>query len=239
MFRTTMAACVAACAMLGAAGSADAAIMMATFEGAVTGTGDRALDVSGAFGAPGANLNSLAYRATYTYDTSKGFLDTRGPRLSWPQGVVATIMINGITWTQQGYEYGFLGFTPAGLDGRPRDAFEIDVPLPGEHPEVPGNEIGTRVGFLTIRPMPFDLDAPFKITDGLYDTEFRMTYKDDGTGPNAAGEFFVFGNIETVEVTCLDGCAVAVPEPSTWALLIGGFGVAGAALRRRRLTFTY
>ncbi|MDZ4370573.1 MAG: PEPxxWA-CTERM sorting domain-containing protein [Phenylobacterium sp.] len=29
----------------------------------------------------------------------------------------------------------------------------------------------------------------------------------------------------------------AIPEPSTWALMIGGFGLAGAALRRRRLAF--
>ncbi|WP_293682767.1 PEPxxWA-CTERM sorting domain-containing protein [uncultured Phenylobacterium sp.] len=34
----------------------------------------------------------------------------------------------------------------------------------------------------------------------------------------------------------LDGArtGVAVPEPSTWALMIGGFGLAGARLRRRR-----
>jgi hypothetical protein len=28
----------------------------------------------------------------------------------------------------------------------------------------------------------------------------------------------------------------AVPEPAAWALMIAGFGMAGAALRRRRLT---
>ncbi|MFM9978689.1 MAG: PEPxxWA-CTERM sorting domain-containing protein [Sphingomonadaceae bacterium] len=28
--------------------------------------------------------------------------------------------------------------------------------------------------------------------------------------------------------------AVAVPEPTTWSLMIGGFGIAGAALRRQR-----
>ena len=28
----------------------------------------------------------------------------------------------------------------------------------------------------------------------------------------------------------------AVPEPASWALMIGGFGMAGAMLRRRRLT---
>jgi len=31
------------------------------------------------------------------------------------------------------------------------------------------------------------------------------------------------------------GFGSAVPEPATWAMLIGGFGLAGAALRRRRV----
>ncbi|MBU1376339.1 MAG: PEPxxWA-CTERM sorting domain-containing protein [Alphaproteobacteria bacterium] len=31
-----------------------------------------------------------------------------------------------------------------------------------------------------------------------------------------------------------DRDATAVPEPATWALMLGGFGLAGTALRRRR-----
>ncbi|RAK63797.1 hypothetical protein DJ019_16005 [Phenylobacterium kunshanense] len=31
-----------------------------------------------------------------------------------------------------------------------------------------------------------------------------------------------------------DPTFAAVPEPATWALIIGGFGMAGATLRRRR-----
>lgn len=32
-----------------------------------------------------------------------------------------------------------------------------------------------------------------------------------------------------------DGASGAVPEPAAWALMIGGFGMAGATLRRRRM----
>jgi hypothetical protein len=34
----------------------------------------------------------------------------------------------------------------------------------------------------------------------------------------------------------LDGMTAALPEPGTWALLIAGFGMAGAAMRRQRKT---
>ncbi len=37
----------------------------------------------------------------------------------------------------------------------------------------------------------------------------------------------------TYRVTISDSAAVAVPEPATWAMMIGGIGMTGAAFRRR------
>ena len=50
----------------------------------------------------------------------------------------------------------------------------------------------------------------------------RLTFTFDVGGTSANFDNFV-GGVD------------AVPEPSTWALLIAGFGLAGATLRRRRL----
>ena len=41
---------------------------------------------------------------------------------------------------------------------------------------------------------------------------------------------FTADNANSVDVTI-----TAVPEPAAWAIMIAGFGLAGAALRRRRL----
>ena len=46
------------------------------------------------------------------------------------------------------------------------------------------------------------------------------------TGPPSA--FAISGLSGTADF------AGGVPEPTTWALMLGGFGLAGAALRRRR-----
>lgn len=57
-------------------------------------------------------------------------------------------------------------------------------------------------------------------TAGDYLTQFTFN-----AGPFPAGDFVV----DRVYVI-----AGAVPEPATWAMMIGGFGLAGGALRRRR-----
>ncbi len=48
-------------------------------------------------------------------------------------------------------------------------------------------------------------------------------------------EFWFGNNNDSADGYRLDSISVAaVPEPATWALMISGFGLAGASLRRRR-----
>lgn len=71
-----------------------------------------------------------------------------------------------------------------------------------------------------------------------FGTQTHMLWKTD------TFSFVGTGNVETLRLSTTDAGAggvffdsmsVAVPEPATWAMMIGGFGLAGAVLRRRRL----
>lgn len=50
-------------------------------------------------------------------------------------------------------------------------------------------------------------------------------------GINGGGGF-AFDNITLND-------AAAIPEPATWAMMLAGFGLAGSAIRRRRLRLTF
>ena len=50
-----------------------------------------------------------------------------------------------------------------------------------------------------------------------------------GFDPNLSAE-----DVQELKAGLVLGAAAAVPEPATWAMMIGGFGMAGAMLRRRR-----
>lgn len=55
------------------------------------------------------------------------------------------------------------------------------------------------------------------------------------TSPTEEGEFGTcYGENTGASTGTVERLGGAVPEPATWALMIGGFGLAGATLRRRR-----
>jgi PEP-CTERM motif len=55
-----------------------------------------------------------------------------------------------------------------------------------------------------------------------------------GTTPGKKYGAVVTGNFEFLQAPSLQS---GVPEPATWAMMITGFGLAGAAIRRRRTSF--
>lgn len=61
---------------------------------------------------------------------------------------------------------------------------------------------------------------------------------DSATGGGEASAGFV-NYIRLADAGGFTQVSGAVPEPATWALMIGGFGAAGAMLRRRRATGLY
>ncbi len=91
--------------------------------------------------------------------------------------------------------------------------------VPYQHP---GSVTVTRSFHLADLGLAFNL-AP----DGILRLEFCELYDDPGRdGLYTAGTM-------TFEYTT-SGSPSAVPEPATWGLMIAGFAMAGAALRRRR-----
>jgi hypothetical protein len=77
---------------------------------------------------------------------------------------------------------------------------------------------------------PFDFDglgARSTLSGITQDAFFKRTTKNNPDGVPRGSNTFVF-TVGQVGVP-----ASAVPEPATWALMLGGFGLVGAVARRR------
>ncbi len=135
---------------------------------------------------------------------------------------------------------GFGGALPAGGDGIEQtvatvagQAYTLTFGLSGENGsgvELADVNIG---GKLTQYTLTVDGSGPFKMPFAT-DT---ISYV--ATGPTTTIAFTVdaaspaFGNNDPL----IDGVIFSptgVPEPTTWAMMLAGFGMAGAAIRRRR-----
>jgi hypothetical protein len=81
----------------------------------------------------------------------------------------------------------------------------------------------------------FDLTvlAPISTPGGFNAFQFRGI---DGTDKFSGIRFG--GNYILLAATADGGAVGGVPEPASWAMLIAGFGLVGAAARRRRVALT-
>lgn len=240
-----MAGAVAALATLALAPAAQAALVY-TFEGTVaSGT-----DYTGLLGGP-ANQSLVGKTFTLTYivdPTAPVFLHQPGtiydalflmqPSSAWTG--IATI--DGHQLDQGLAEFGAIY---AGYKDEPGDyVSDMFFELGGTSPVGDGSgetyhsysliQFGSYTGNAVI-PTPPSFASPFtyELQPGDYQ-DARFSIARDG-GDFGLLEQQIVVVAELTRVSVVDTSAVAVPEPATWALMIGGFGAVGATLRRRKL----
>ncbi len=121
------------------------------------------------------------------------------------------------------FYYGFSeGSLKTTLSAAGTSRLGIDSSTPG----LPGaGETFTRISQDTAKPGQYGL-VPYDSNDHY----IHLTF--DANGVNYLGTAHVDGNATLDSITYQ--AAAGVPEPAEWALLLGGFGLAGAAVRQNR-----
>ena len=224
--------------VLAGASSASAAVGVATFTGKVISSND----VSGVFGTPGASLVGLDFTETWTFETGLGVHgfnpgvsesnyggsqyepghQAYNPGMFGPESynsptLFATLKINGITADFLGDTYG---------NNQVYQTSSVYV-ANSDHSVAPfaDHYYAQLLQFFTAAPGHSDFQSSFSINAAGFS---YGAFTDNRAGHVTSGE------LQALHYTLQVPSSGGVPEPATWAMMIGGFGMTGVTLRRRR-----
>ena len=94
-----------------------------------------------------------------------------------------------------------------------------------------GNEVSVPLPFTRVSDRAFGANLTLKAAYSQTSGSIRRDYLDERL---TSTSFTASSNAQQPIQFTFTISNAAVPEPATWAMMIGGFGVAGAATRRRR-----
>jgi hypothetical protein len=233
-----------------AATSADAALFSATVTGTVSNGSYRTSETG-----PGIDLTGLDFETVVLIDDSRGTISNNsvnrlillggtGEQGANPLSVKMRVGSYSFESFQEGMELdSSTGFVATNLR-RPEQSDLLDIRFIQDDFE----DIGSQVAFGR-----FFLDYRFSDTTGMMldGVDFRngvdYVFGDGGSGGGQFSSQYVRSDALTSEILDFDVftvfvradriviAPVAVPEPATWATMIGGFALVGGALRRRRV----
>lgn len=228
--------CAAAAAALSLlAGSASATILTVTF----TGTLSEGYDQTGRFGAAGTDLTGAAFSVVEYFDTTKGvynpppFESISGGTDNGIPGSPGSgsVTVNGVSASIAGGAISFLSRGQSSIG-----TFVYDHEVAGD--------VETYGG----------ISAHLNYGAGPPGGDFTTNFHGDCLGVDTCYGVFNFGSfinlpnhgsetyytdsgkflISTFDITGGTDPVSGVPEPATWAMMLVGFGMAGATVRRRR-----
>jgi hypothetical protein len=241
--RLNLLGCVAAVGLLAGVSNASADIITVTWTGTVSSTSS--IDTNGYFGAAGGNLAGQNFTATYTFDSAtpgsvlqigsnvQNLYGGTGDGHNVPPATVsplqsATLLINNDTISMgtgalsSGISANFGGNNSKGTPTTAMFSTFAYNSIPGDELQLifAGNTAGPVTGF----PIAINQNGTYTLGAGvsadLQDSFFQRN-----------GETL---NLSAQTVTVSDSSQVAaVPEPSTWAMMLSGFAGLGFLSYRR------
>ncbi|WP_243445871.1 PEPxxWA-CTERM sorting domain-containing protein [Polymorphobacter arshaanensis] len=199
-----------------------------------TGTVDWGYDQTGIFGTPGADLGFLPYQMVYGYDTTRGNIVATPTTNKLYGGDLTGVLspalwtkvtIGGVTTSFSPRSYGLIWGYNDGLQSQQfHEAEHIYVNKEIEYRTFTQNSVYDFVGNI-----PSSIQDPFSynVESNGYAYGIFHSYAYDFSTGSYVHETYASMAISNVTLA-------AVPEPANWAMMIAGFGLTGAAMRRRR-----